>query len=66
LQIPAPETKNNDHNPPALRRTTFFDLAVGRDNRIGSDRYKVGARLTVINLPDKEANPTFSVEHSIM
>lgn len=50
LQIPAPGTENDDHNPPRIASRNLFDIGVGHDNIFNGDRYKVSARLTVVNL----------------
>ena len=55
VKIPAPGTENDDHNPPRIQPRNLFDIAVGHDNILGGDRFKVSARLTVVNLTDKEA-----------
>jgi hypothetical protein len=50
VNIPAPNTENDDHNPPRIAGRSLFDLAVGQDNLFNGDRYKWSARITVINL----------------
>ncbi len=69
LKIPAPGTEDDDHNPPRIASRNLFDVAVGHDNIFGGDRYKVSARLTVINLTNKEALynflSTFSGTHYV-
>jgi len=55
LKIPKPGTENDDHNPQRIQPRSLFDLAVGHDNIFHGDKYKVSARLEVINLTDKEA-----------
>jgi len=50
LQVPAPFKENDDHNPQRIAARNLFDLAIGHDNLFHGDRYKIGARLTVINL----------------
>jgi hypothetical protein len=71
ISVPAAGTENDDHNPPRIASRSLFDVAVGHDNIFGfrSDRYKVSARLTVINLTDKEALynflSTFSGTHYV-
>jgi len=53
VKIPAPFTENDDHNPQRIQPRNLFDLALGHDNIFHGDRYKVSARLEVINLTDK-------------
>jgi hypothetical protein len=69
VSIPSPGTENNDHNPPRIQPRNVFDLGVGHDNIFRGDRYKFSARLTVINLTNKEALynflSTFSGTHYI-
>jgi len=55
LKIPRPGTENDDHNPQRIQPRSLFDLSVGHDNIFHGDRYKWSARLSVINLMDKEA-----------
>jgi hypothetical protein len=50
LQIPAPGTEDDDHNPPRVGARNLFDLAVGHDNILHGDRYKWSARLEIINM----------------
>jgi hypothetical protein len=69
LKIPAAGTENDDHNPPRIAPRNLFDVAVGHDNIFGGDRYKWSARLTVVNLTNKEALynflSTFSGTHYV-
>ena len=46
-------SKNDDHNPQRIQPRNLFDVALGHDNIFHGDRYKVSARLEVINLTDK-------------
>jgi hypothetical protein len=47
----------------------LFDAALGQDNLLKSEKYKLSARLTVINLSNKEALynflSTFSGTHYV-
>jgi hypothetical protein len=69
VSIPAPGAQNNDHNPQRIASRNLFDLAVGHDNIFKGDKYKVSARLTVVNLTNKEALynflSTFSGTHYV-
>jgi hypothetical protein len=69
LSIPAPGTENNDHNPPRIASRNLFDTSMGIDNIFHTDKYKWSARLTVINLMNKEALynflSTFSGTHYV-
>ncbi len=70
LTIPAAGTENDDHNPPRIASRNLFDVAVGHDNIFHGDKYKWSARLTVINLTNKEALynflSTFSGTHYVI
>lgn len=69
VRIPAPFTENDDHNPQRIQPRNLFDLALGHDNLFNGDRYKVSARVEIINLTDKEAVynflSTFSGTHYV-
>jgi len=69
VKIPAPGTENDDHNPPRIAPRHLFDLALGHDNVLHGDKYKVSAQLTVINLTNKYALynflSTFSGTHYV-
>ena len=69
VKIPAPGTENDDHNPPRIAPRSLFDAALGQDNLFRGDKYKVSARLTVINLTNKYALynfiSTFSGTHYV-
>jgi hypothetical protein len=69
IKIPAAGTEDDDHNPPRIAPRSLFDLAVGHDNIFNGDKYKWSARLTVVNLTNKEALynflSTFSGTHYV-
>lgn len=69
VSIPAPGTENDDHNPPRIAPRNLFDIGVGHDNIFQGDRYKWSARLTIVNLANKEALynflSTFSGTHYV-
>ena len=69
LSIPAAGAQNDDHNPGRIAPRSLFDAAVGQDNLLKNDKYKLSARLTIINLTDKEALynylSTFSGTHYV-
>jgi hypothetical protein len=50
IKVPAPNTENDDHNPPRIASRNLFDLSVGHDNVFHGDKYKWSAQLTAINL----------------
>ena len=69
VQIPAAGTENNDHNPPRIASRNLFDVAVGMDNLSNGDKYKWSARLSVVNIANKETLynflSTFSGTHYV-
>jgi hypothetical protein len=69
VKIPAAGTENDDHNPPRISPRNLFDLAVGEDNLFHGEKYKWSARVSVVNLTDKEALynflSTFSGTHYV-
>ena len=69
VSIPAPGTENDDHNPPRIASRNLFDVAIGDDNLFKGERYKWSARLTVINMMNKDALynflSTFSGTHYV-
>jgi hypothetical protein len=69
IQVPAPNTENDDHKPPRITSRSLFDMSVGHDNVFHGDKYKVSARLTVINLANHFALynflSTFSGTHYV-
>jgi hypothetical protein len=69
LQVPAPNTENDDKNPPRIAARSLFDIAVGHDNLFKGDKYKVSLRLTAINVTNKYALynflSTFSGTHYV-
>src|SRR3989442_9828139 len=50
LIIPAPGTADPDHNPPRIAARYLFDLAVGTENLLKTDRTRMTLRFTVVNL----------------
>ncbi len=69
VQVPAPGTENDDHNPPRIDPKNLFDLALGHDNIFHGEKYKWSAQVTVINLTNKTALynflSTFSGTHYV-
>ena len=69
LSIPAPGTENNDHNPPRIASRNLFDIGAGDDNIFHGDKRKWSARVTIINIGNKEALynflSTFSGTHYV-
>ncbi len=72
VNIPGPGTEDDDKSPQRIAHRNLFDMAVGDDNivRFGaSDHFKVGARVTAINVANKYALynflSTFSGTHYV-
>jgi hypothetical protein len=71
VSIPAPNTEDDDKNPPRIAHRNLFDLSVGEDNLFASrDGSKhVSLRLTAVNLTNKVALynflSTFSGTHFV-
>jgi len=69
IKVPAPNSENDDHNPPRIAHRSLFDLSVGHDNLFHGDKYKWSAQLTVINLANNFALynflSTFSGTHYV-
>jgi len=71
VKIPAPNTEDDDKNPQRIQPRNLFDMAVGDDNilHFHHDRYKIGARVTAINVTNKYALynflSTFSGTHYV-
>jgi hypothetical protein len=69
IKVPAPNSENDDHNPPRIAHRNLFDLSVGHDNLFHGDRLKVSAQLTAINLANNDVLynflSTFSGTHYV-
>jgi hypothetical protein len=69
LQVPAPNSENDDKNPARIAPRNLFDVAIGHDNIFKGDQYRVSLRLTAINVTNKYALynflSTFSGTHYV-
>src|SRR5947207_11058818 len=69
VRIPADGTENDDTNPPRIAPRHLFDLSVGTDNLLRTDRTKLTLRFTILNLTNKNAlynfESTFSGTHFV-
>ena len=69
IKVPLPNAENDDHNPPRITSRNLFDMSIGHDNLFRGDKYKVSARLTVINMANHFALynflSTFSGTHYV-
>jgi hypothetical protein len=53
VSIPAPDTEQDNSNPPRIAPRNLFDLSVGDDNLFNQERRKWSLRLTAINITNK-------------
>ncbi len=69
LRIPAEGTEDDVANPPRIAPRHLFDIAIGVDNVLRTNKAKLRLRLTVVNLGNKEALynflSTFSGTHFV-
>jgi hypothetical protein len=69
INIPAPNTGDNDKNPQRIAPRSLFDVSVGDDNLFKGDAYKWSLRLSAINISNKYALynflSTFSGTHYV-
>ena len=72
LTIPAPNTENDDHNPPRVAPRSLFDLTFGEENLLHRDvvdKRTLSGSLTIVNLTNKYALynflSTFSGTHYV-
>jgi hypothetical protein len=69
VSIPAPNTENDDKNPPRIAPRNLFDASIGEDNLFNGDKYKWSLRLTGVNIANKYALynflSTFSGTHYV-
>ena len=69
LRIPAEGTADADLNPPRIAPRHTFDVGIGHDNLLHGEKFKLTARLTIVNLTNNVALynflSTFSGTHFI-
>ena len=69
VSIPAPNTENDDKNPPRIAQRNLFDASVGEDNLFRTEKYRWSLRLSGVNLANKYALynflSTFSGTHYV-
>jgi len=69
VQIPAPGTEDDDHNPPRIAPRNLFDVSFGKTNLLNKEHFKTDFDLTAINITDKYALynflSTFSGTHYV-
>jgi hypothetical protein len=69
INIPAPNTGDNDKNPQRIAPRNLFDASIGKNNIFHKERYKVDLDITAINVTNKYALynflSTFSGTHYV-
>jgi hypothetical protein len=69
LNVPKPNTENDDKNPPRIAARSLFDIAIGHDNLFRGDKHRVSLQVTAINITNKYALynflSTFSGTHYV-
>jgi hypothetical protein len=69
VQIPAPNTEDEDHNPPRIAPRNLFDTSIGKNNIFHREHFKTDLDLTAINITNKYALynflSTFSGTHYV-
>jgi hypothetical protein len=69
VKIPAPNTENDDKNPPRIAPRNLFDASIGDDNLFHGDKQKWSLHLTAVNITNKDALynflSTFSGTHYV-
>ena len=69
IRIPAEGTEDDVANPPRIAPRHLFDLGVGADNLLHTDRTRLKVRFSVINLTNRDALynflSTFSGTHFV-
>jgi Carboxypeptidase regulatory-like domain len=69
VQIPAPNTEDDDHNPPRIAPRNLFDMSVGKNNIFHREHYKTDLDFTAVNITNKYALynflSTFSGTHYV-
>ena len=69
LSIPAPNTEDDDRDPPRVAPRSLFDASFGVDNLLGGEKKKWSLRVTAVNFTNKYALynflSTFSGTHYV-
>jgi hypothetical protein len=69
VKIPAPNTENDDKNPPRIAPRNLLDASIGEDNLFHGDKQKWSLKLTAVNVTNKYALynflSTFSGTHYV-
>ena len=69
VKIPAPNTEDDDKNPPRVAPRSLFDIALGDDNLFHMDKHKIGVQVTAVNVANQYALynflSTFSGTHYV-
>jgi hypothetical protein len=69
INIPAPGTGDNDHNPQRIAPRNLFDVSMGKSNLFHGDHLKTDFDVTAVNVTDRYALynflSTFSGTHYV-
>lgn len=69
ISVPAPNTEDDDKNPPRIAPRSLFDASIGDDNLFRGDKRRWSLRLTAVNVGNKYALynflSTFSGTHYV-
>jgi len=69
VSIPAPNTEDDDHNPPRIAPRSLFDASLGKSNIFHREHYKTDIDLTAVNVTNEYALynflSTFSGTHYV-
>jgi hypothetical protein len=69
INVPSPNTGDNDKNPQRIAPRNLFDVTVGKNNIFNRERFKTNLDLTAINVTNKYALynflSTFSGTHYV-
>ncbi|MDP9038998.1 MAG: TonB-dependent receptor [Acidobacteriota bacterium] len=69
IRVPAPNTEDDDKNPPRIAPRSLFDIALGDDNLFNGDQHRWSVRLTAVNVANRYALynflSTFSGTHYV-
>ena len=69
VDVPAPGTGDNDHDPPRIQHRDLFDASIGKNNIFHTEHVKTNLDFTAINITNKYALynflSTFSGTHYV-
>ncbi len=59
INVPAPNTGDNDHNPQRIAPRSLFDISLGKNNIFHREKFKTDLDLTAISVINKYALHNF-------